>query len=160
MFVINSVYANYGALDIQSPFPLVAFLVNERLDIKAALLRDGDSGFISPLNGQPFYTTGHADSLNIYMAPITNTTLKYNLRLYNGGQEGIIDGYMQDARKLKLVYLQVDGTQFYAYRSSLDPTANTPTQAYPTRGKIVIEGEATNVLRNLTFEADCPPFAP
>jgi len=155
MFVINSVYANYGALDIQSPFPLVAFLVNERLDIKAALLRDGDSGFISPLNGQPFYTTGHADSLNIYMAPITNTTLKYNLRLYNGGQEGIIDGYMQDARKLKLVYLQVDGTQFYAYRSSLDPTANTPTQAYPTRGKIVIEGEATNVLRNLTFEADC-----
>jgi hypothetical protein len=155
MFVINAVYIVVGVLDTQNPFPLVAFLVNERFNTKAALLRDGDTGFISPLNGQPFYTTGHADSLNIIAPTTTNSTLRYNLRLYNAAQEANIDALMPNARVLKNVYIEVEGTQFYAYRSSLNPTANTPTQAYPTRGKIVIEAEAPNELRNLSFEADC-----
>ncbi len=155
MFVINMPYNTVGTLDTQNPFPLVAFLANERLNIKAALLRDGDFGFTSPLNGQPFYVSGHANSLNITPASITNSILRYNLRLYNGTQEGVIDSLMPNARNLKNVYIEIGGTQFYAYRSSLDPTANTPTQAYPTRGKIVIDAEAPNELRNLSFEADC-----
>jgi hypothetical protein len=155
MFVINAVYAVVGVLDTQNPFPLVAFLVNERFNTKAALLRDGDTGFISPLNGQPFYTTGHADSLNIIAPTTANSTLRYNLRLYDAVQEANIDTLMPNARVLKNVYIEVSGTQFYAYRSSLNPTANTPTQAYPTRGKIVIEAEAPNELRSLLFEADC-----
>jgi len=155
MFVINIPYLIVGTLNTQSPFALVAFLVNERLDTRAALLRDGDSGFISPLNGQPFYISGHADSLIIVSHPITNSTLRYNLRLYNATQETAIDSVMPNARTLKNVYVEVAGTQFYAYRSSLNPTANTPTQAYPTRGKIVIDAEAPNEIRNLSFEAEC-----
>jgi len=155
MFIIDSVYIVVGTLDTQNPFPLVAFLVNERFNTKAALLRDGDSGFISPLNGQPFYTTGHANSLTIVQPTITNSTLRYNLRLYNAAQEANIDVLMPNARILKNVYVEVSGTQFYAYRSSLNPTANTPTQAYPTRGKIVIDAEAPNELRSLSFEAEC-----
>jgi len=155
MFVINAPYLIAGNLDTQNPFPLVAFLVNERFDIKAAFLRDGDSGFISPLNGQPFYISGHADSLIISSPTITNSTLRYNLRLYDAPREAIIDSYLPYARNLKSVYIGVDGTQFYAYRSSLNPTANTPTQAYPTRGKIVIDAEAPNEIRNLSFEAEC-----
>jgi hypothetical protein len=152
---IDTVHAVIGTLDTQNPFPLVAFLVNERLNVKAALLRDGDFGFTSPLNGQPFYVSGHADSINITAPPATNSTIKYNLRLYNASQEAAIDGYMPNARNLKNVYIEISGTQFYAYRSSLNPTSNTPTQAYPTRGKIVIEGEAPNELRNLSFETEC-----
>jgi hypothetical protein len=155
MFVINAVYLDAGTLNTQAPFPLVAFLVNERFITKAAFLRDGDVGFISPLNGQPFYTSGHANSLIIAAPTVTNSTLRYNLRLYNATQEAAIDAVMPNARALKSVYIQVDGTQFYAYRSSLNPTANTPTQAYPTRGKIVIDAEAPNEVRNLSFEADC-----
>ena len=155
MFVINAPYLIAGNLDTQNPFPLVAFLVNERFDIKAAFLRDGDSGFISPLNGQPFYISGHADSLIISSPTITNSTLRYNLRLYDAPREAIIDSYLPYARNLKSVYIRVDGTQFYAYRSSLNPTANTPTQAYPTMGKIVIDAEAPNEIRNLSFEAEC-----
>jgi hypothetical protein len=155
MFIINTIYVVAGTLDTQNPFPLVAFLVNERFNTKAAFLRDGDVGFISPLNGQPFYTTGHANSLNIIQPTITNSTLIYNLRLYNAAQEANIDALMPNARVFKNVYVEVNGTQFYAYRSSLNPTANIPTQAYPTRGKIVIDAEAPNELRSLSFEAGC-----
>jgi hypothetical protein len=155
MFVINTDYIVAGALDTQNPFPLVAFLVNERFNTKAAFLRDGDTGFISPLNGQPFYTSGHANSLGIVLPSVTNSTLRYNLRLYNAAQETNIDAIMPSARLLKNVNVEIEGTQFYAYRSSLNPTANTPTQAYPTRGKIVIDAEAPNELRSLSFEANC-----
>jgi len=155
MFVINTVYAVTGAFDAQNPFPLVAFLVNERLNTKAAFLRDGDAGFISPLNGQPFYVSGHANSLGVVSPVITNSTLRYNLRLYGALREAIIDNVMPNARYLKSVYIEVGGTQFYAYRTSLNPTANTPTQAYPTRGKIIIDAEAPNELRSLSFEANC-----
>jgi hypothetical protein len=155
MFVINTVYIVAGTLDTQNPFPLVAFLVNERFNTKAAFLRDGDAGFISPLNGQPFYTSGHANSIVIVSPSVTNSTLRYNLRLYNAAQEANIDALMPNARVLKNVYVQVSGTQFYAYRTSLNPAANTPTQAYPTRGKIVIDAESPNELRSLSFEANC-----
>jgi hypothetical protein len=155
MFVINNVYQIIGTLDTQSPFTLVAFLVNERFNTKAALLRDGDYGFISPLNGQPFYVSGHANSLTIVQPSVSNTTLRYNLRLYNAAQENAIDLYMPNARNLKSVYVEVGGTQFYAYRSSLDPTANVPTRAYPTRGKIVVDCEAPNTIRNIFWEAEC-----
>jgi hypothetical protein len=155
MLVIDNVYQVLGTLNTQNAFPLVAFLVNERFNTKAALLRDGDTGFISPLNGQPFYVSGHANSLIITQPSVSNTTLRYNLRLYNAAQEGNIDLYMPNARNLRSVYIEVEGTQFYAYRSSLDPTANTPTRAYPTRGKIVIDCEAPNQMRDLYFEAPC-----
>jgi hypothetical protein len=155
MFVINTVYIVAGTLDTQNPFPLVAFLVNERFNTKAAFLRDSDTGFISPLNGQLFYVSGHANSLVVASPVITNLTLRYNLRLYGALREAIIDNAMPNARYLKSVYIEVEGTQFYAYRTSLNPTANTPTQAYPTRGKIVIDAEAPNELRSLSFEARC-----
>jgi len=155
MFVINTVYVVAGTLDTQNPFPLVAFLVNERFNIKAAFLRDSDTGFISPLNGQPFYVSGHANSLDVVSPVITNSTLRYNLRLYGEFREAIIDNVMPNARYLKSVYIEIGGTQFYAYRTSLNPTANTPTQAYPTRGKIVIDAESPNELRSLSFEANC-----
>jgi len=122
---------------------------------KTAFLRDSDTGFISPLNGQPFYVSGHANSLGVVSPVITNSTLRYNLRLYGALREAIIDNVMPNARYLKSVYIEVGGTQFYAYRTSLNPTANTPTQAYPTRGKIIIDAEAPNELRSLSFEANC-----
>jgi len=155
MFIINNVYLVAGTLDTQNPFPLVAFLVNERFDVKAAFLREGDSGFISPLNGQPFYISGHPNSLIIPTVSVTNSTLRYNIRLYDAPREAMIDSFLPNARNLKNVYVEVGGTQFYAYRTSLNPTANTPTLAYPTRGKIIIDAKAPNILRNLAFETDC-----
>jgi hypothetical protein len=154
-FRISSTPQIYGSLDTQNPFPLVAFLVNERLDIRPALLRAGDSGFVSPLNGQPFYIPGHADHIEVTTYSITNSSAQYNLRFYNASQEGDISVNLPGARNLKVVTIGIRGTQFYAYRSSLNPTANTPTQAYPTRGKIVLEGQALNELRSLTFESEC-----
>jgi len=154
-FMISSAPQIYGSLNTQNPFPLVAFLVNERLDIKSTLLRAGDSGFLSPLNGQPFYVGGHADHIEITSYSIANSAAQYNLRLYNASQEGDISVNLPGARNLKVVTIGIQGSQFYAYRSSLNPTANTPTQAYPTRGKIVIDAQAPNELRSLTFETEC-----
>jgi len=154
-FRISSTPQIFGTLDTQQPFPLVAFLVNERFDIRSALLRAGDSGFISPLNGQPFYVNGHSNHIEIFAYSITNSTNRYNLRFYSATQEAVIDALLPNARNLKFVTIAIWGTQFYAYRSSLDPTASVPTQAYPTRGKIVIDAEAPNTLRNLNFETDC-----
>jgi hypothetical protein len=154
-FRISSPPQIYGSVNTQNPFPLVAFLVNERLDIRAALLRAGDSGFVSPLNGQPFYVPGHADHMEVTTYSITNSSAQYNLRFYNASQEGDISVNLPGARNLKIVTIGIRGTQFYAYRSSLNPTANTPTQAYPTRGKIVLDAQAPNELRSLTFETEC-----
>jgi hypothetical protein len=154
-FRIGSTPQILGTLDTQNPFPLVAFLVNERFDVRTALLRAGDSGFVSPLNGQPFYVGGHANHIEVPTYGITNSTNRYNLRFYNATQEGVIDSLLPNARNLKVVTIGIRGTQFYAYRSSLNPTANTPTQAYPTRGKIVLEAQAPNELRSISFEAEC-----
>jgi hypothetical protein len=154
-FRISSPPQIYGTLDTQNPFPLVAFLVNERFDIRTALLRAGESGFVSPLNGQPFYISGHADHIEVINYSIANSPAQYNLRFYNASQEGDISVNLPGARNLKVVTIGIRGTQFYAYRSSLNPEANTPTQAYPTRGKIVLECQAPNELRNISFEAEC-----
>jgi hypothetical protein len=154
-FRISSTPQIFGTLNTQNPFLLVAFLVNDRFDIRSALLRAGESGFVSPLNGQPFYVGGHANHIEVLSYGVTNSTARYNLRLYNATQEGIIDSLLPNARNLRVVTIGIRGTQFYAYRSSLNPTANTPTQAYPTRGKIVLKAQAPNELRSLTFEAEC-----
>jgi len=154
-FRISSTPQIFGTLDTQNPFPLVAFLVNERFDVKTALLRAGESGFVSPLNGQPFYVSGHADHIEVTNYSITNSPAQYNLRFYNASQEGDISVNLPGARNLKVVTIGIRGTQFYAYRSSLNPTANTPTQAYPTRGQIVLDAQSPNELRSLTFETEC-----
>jgi hypothetical protein len=154
-FRISSTPQIFGTLDTQNPFPLVAFLVNERFDVKTALLRAGESGFVSPLNGQPFYIAGHADHIEVTNYSIASSPAQYNLRFYNASQEGDISVNLPGARNLKVVTIGIRGTQFYAYRSSLNPTANTPTQAYPTRGKIVLDAQASNELRSLTFETEC-----
>jgi len=154
-FRISSTPQIFGTLNTQNPFPLVAFLINERFDVKMALLRAGDSGFVSPLNGNPFYIGGHANHIEVPAYGITNSTNRYNLRLYNATQENVIDALLPNARNLKIVTIGIRGTQFYAYRSSLNPAANTPTQAYPTRGQIVLDAQAPNELRSLTFETEC-----
>jgi len=154
-FRISSTPQIFGSLDTQNPFPLVAFLVNERFDIRTALLRAGDSGLVSPLNGQPFYVPGHADHIEVTTYSIANSPAQYNLRFYNPSQEGDISVNLPGARNLKVVTIGIRGTQFYAYRSSLNPTANTPTQAYPTRGQIVLDAQAPNELRSLIFETEC-----
>jgi len=154
-FNINTVYFIAGSLNTQAPFPLVAFLVNDRLTAKAALLRAGDIGFTSTLNGQPFSIPGHANSLNIDIYGPSVQSSQYNLRLYDASQESVISSIMPNCRNLRSITVELNGSQFYAYRSSLDPTANTPTQAYPTRGKILLECEAPNQLRNISFEAEC-----
>ena len=154
-FRISSTPQIFGSLDTQNPFPLVVFLVNERFDIRTALLRAGDSGIVSPLNGQPFYVPGHADHIEVTTYSIANSPAQYNLRFYNPSQEGDISVNLPGARNLKVVTIGIRGTQFYAYRSSLNPTTNTPTQAYPTRGKIVLDAQAPNELRSLTFESEC-----
>jgi len=154
-FRISSTPQIFGSLDTQNPFPLVAFLVNERFDIRTALLRAGDSGFVSPLNGQPFYVPSHADHIEVTTYSISNSMTRYNLRFYDVGQENAITVLLPNARNLKVVTIGIQGTQFYAYRSSLNPTANAPTQAYSTRGQIVLDAQAPNELRNLTFETEC-----
>jgi hypothetical protein len=154
-FRISSTPQIFGSLDTQNPFPLVAFLLNERFDIRTALLRAGDSGFVSPLNGQPFYVPGHANHIEVTTYSIANSSAHYNLRFYNASQEGDISVNLPGARNLKVVTIGIRGTQFYTYRSSLNPTANTPTQAYPTRGQIVLDAQAPNELRSLTFETEC-----
>jgi hypothetical protein len=154
-FRISSTPTIVGTLNTQNPFPLVAFLDNERFNIRYALLRAGDVGFVSPLNGQPFYVAGHANHIELLTYAITNSTSRYNLRLYNATQEANIDLRLPNARNLKAVTIEISGTQFYAYRSSLNTTSNSPSQAYPTRGKIVLEGKAPNDLRNISFEAEC-----
>jgi len=154
-FRISSTPQIFGTLDTQNPFPLVAFLMNERFDVRTALLRAGDFGFVSPLNGQPFYVGGHANHIEVPAYDVTNSTNRYNLRFYNATQEGAIDTFLPNARNLKIVTIGIRGTQFYAYRSSLNPAANTPTQAYPTRGQIVLDAQAPNELRSLTFDTEC-----
>jgi hypothetical protein len=154
-FRISSTPQIFGTLDTQTTFPLVAFLMNERFDVRTALLRAGDFGFVSPLNGQPFHVPVHANHIEILLYPPANSTNRYNLRFYNAAQESAIDTLLPNARNLKVVTIGLWGTQFYAYRSSLNPTANTPTQAYPTRGQIVLDARAPNELRSLTFETEC-----
>jgi hypothetical protein len=154
-FRISSTPQIVGSLNTQQPFPLVAFLENERFDIRRALLRAGDIGFLSPLNGQPFYVDGHANHIELMSYAFGNDTRTYNLRLYNAVQEAAISTRLPGSRNLKLFTTGIRGTQFYAYRSSLNPAATTPTQAYPTRGKIVLEAKAPNELRNISFEAEC-----
>ena len=154
-FRISSTPQIFGTLDTQNPFPLVAFLMNERFDVRTALLRAGDSGFVSPLNGQPFYVSGHADHIEVTNYSIASSPAQYNLRFYNASQEGDISVNLPGSRNLRIVTIGIRGTQFYAYRSSLNPAANTPTQAYPTRGQIVLDAQAPNELRSLTFETEC-----
>jgi len=154
-FRISSTPQIFGTLDTQNPFPLVAFLMNERFDVRTALLRAGDSGFVSPLNGQPFYVSGHADHIEVTNYSIASSPAQYNLRFYNASQEGDISVNLPGSRNLRIVTIGIWGTQFYAYRSSLNPAANTPTQAYPTRGQIVLDAQAPNELRSLTFETEC-----
>jgi hypothetical protein len=156
IFRIDAVGAGSGIPDAQRPLRAVITMTNDRLEIKPAFHFGNNSGFTSPLSARPF-NTPHADAIQAYISTDPSdlpSPISYNLQKYET-LEPIIDSlggsaYPLSFRRRAII---IEGTQFYAYRTNLDPLAQTPTSLYSLDGRIEVLFQAPVPVRdaNLTF---------
>jgi len=145
--------------NIQSPLRAVIVLLSDRSEIKPSFHFGNNSGPNSPLSALPF-TSPHADAIKTYLSTDPADlppTLTYNLQKYATLEPTIVSlgttllGYSPlDFRRRAII---IEGTQFYAYRTNLDPLAQTPTSLYSLDGRIEVLLQAPVPVRdaNLTF---------
>jgi hypothetical protein len=128
-FRINTVGTGSGVPDVQAPLRAVITMVNDRVEIKPVFHFGNNSGPTSPLSAQPF-SSPHADAIRGYISVDPNDLpppLLYNLQKYTT-LEPVIDSlggsaYPLSFRRRAII---IEGTQFYAYRTNLDPLAQDP----------------------------------
>jgi len=148
-----------GAPNIQAPLRAVIVLLSDRSELKPSFHFGNNSGPNSPLSALPF-TSPHADATNAYLSTDPTdlpSSLTYNLQKYDTLEPTIVSlgtsllGYSPlDFRRRAII---IEGTQFYAYRTNLDPLAQTPTSLYSLDGRIEVLLQAPVPVRdaNLTF---------
>jgi hypothetical protein len=148
-----------GAPNIQSPLRAVIILLSDRSEIRPSFHFANNSGSNSPLSALPF-TSPHADATKAYLSTDPAdlpSPLTYNLQKYDTLEPTIVSlgttllGYSPlDFRRRAII---IEGTQFYAYRTNLDPLAQTPTSLYSLDGRIEVLLQAPVPVRdaNLTF---------
>jgi hypothetical protein len=148
-----------GAPNIQSPLRAVIILLSDRSEIRPSFHFGNNSGPSSPLSALPF-TSPHADATKAYLSTDPADlppSLTYNLQKYADLEPTIVSlgtsllGYSPlDFRRRAII---IEGTQFYAYRTNLDPLAQTPTSLYSLDGRIEVFLQAPVPVRdaNLTF---------
>jgi len=144
---------------IQEPLRAVIILLSDRSEIRPSFHFGNNSGPNSPLSALPF-TSPHADTTKAYLSTDPAdlpTSLTYNLQKYATLEPTIVSlgtsllGYSPlDFRRRAII---IEGTQFYAYRTNLDPLAQAPTSLYSLDGRIEVLLQAPASVRdaNLTF---------
>jgi len=155
-FRIDAVGSGSGVPDAQAPLRVVITMTNDQLEIKPAFHFGNNSGLTSPLSARPFITP-HADAIQAYISADPSdlpSPLSYNLQKY-ATLEPIIDSLGGSAFPLSFRRrpIIIEGTQFYAYRTNLDPLAQTSTSLYSLDGRIEVLLQAPVPVRdaNLTF---------
>jgi hypothetical protein len=145
--------------NIQFPLRATIILLSDRSELKPSFHFGNNSGPNSPLSAIPF-TSPHADHIIAYSStapPDLPAPLTYNLQKYSSLEPTIVSlgtlllGYSPlDFRRRAII---VEGTQFYAYRTNLDPQAQAPTSLYSLDGRIEILLQAPTPVRDayLTF---------
>jgi hypothetical protein len=147
------------APDIQVPLRATIILLSDRSEIKPSFHFGNNSGANSPLSALPF-TSPHADAIIAQISTDPSDLpppLTYNLQKYTSLETTIVSagtmllGYSPLAFRRRAII--VEGTQFYAYRTNLDPRAQTPTSLYSLDGRIEVILQAPVAVRdaNLTF---------
>jgi hypothetical protein len=157
-FRINAVGTGSGVPDAQAPLRAVIIMVNDRVEIKPVFHFGNNSGPTSPLSAQPF-SSPHADAIQGYISVDPNDLsppLLYNLQKYTT-LEPVIDSlggsaYPLSFRRRAII---IEGTQFYAYRTNLDPLARTPTSLYALDGRIEVLLQAPVPIRDAVLTFPC-----
>mgnify|MGYP000723734236 CR=1 FL=1 len=146
-----------GALpNFQNPVEVVCLLLDDAPALSPALHHGGGSGLTSPLSGLPF-TTPHADAFQVTNASTNNLpTMLYNLQKYATYEASVDSAFPAlHPRRFREYTYTIKATQFYAYRTNLDPTAQVPTGLYNLSGRIDFEVRKRNVQRDLSVSFDC-----
>jgi hypothetical protein len=149
------------APNIQIPLRAVIILLSDRSEIKPSFHFGNNSGPNSPLSAIPF-TSPHADAIKAYLSTDPAdlpSPLTYNLQKYASLESTIVAlgttllGYSPlDFRRRAVI---IEGTQFYAYRTNLDPLAQTPTSLYSLDGRIEVLLQAPVPVRDATLTFPC-----
>jgi len=149
------------APNIQAPLRAVIILLSDRSEIKPSFHFGNNSGPTSPLSAIPF-TSPHADAIIAYTS--TDPTdlpspLTYNLQKYASMENSIVSygnyllGFSPlDFRRRAII---VEGTQFYAYRTNLDPQAQAQTTLYALDGRIEVLLQAPASVRDAALTFPC-----
>ncbi len=150
-----------GAPAIQNPLRAVIILLSDRSEIKPSFHFGNNSGPNSPLSALPF-TSPHADATKTYQSTDPAdlpSPLTYNLQKY-ATLEPTIDslgtsllGYSPLSFRRRAFI--IEGTQFYAYRTNLDPLAQTPTSLYSLDGRIEVLLQAPVPGRDAALTFPC-----
>lgn len=157
-FRIGAVGGSGGIPDVQLPLRAVITMVNDRVEAKPSFHFGNNSGPTSPLSAQPFISP-HADAIRGYISTDPSdlpSPRSYNLLKY-AGLEPTIDSlggttYPLSFRRRAFI---IEGTQFYAYRTNLDPQAQTPTSLYSLDGRIEVLIQAPVPARDAALTFPC-----
>jgi hypothetical protein len=157
-FRINTVGVGSGTPDAQLPLRAVITMTNDRVELKPSFHFGNNNGPNSPLSAQPFFSP-HADAIqgNISADPNDLPTPRiYNLQKY-ASLEPLIDSLGGTAFPLSFRRRSfiIEGTQFYAYRTNLDPLARTPTSLYSLDGRIEVLLQAPVPVRDAALTFPC-----
>jgi len=149
------------APNIQFPLRGIIILLSDRSEIKPSFHFGNNSGPSSPLSALPF-TSPHADATRAYLSTDPADlppSLTYNLQKYAALEPTIVSlgtsllGYSPlDFRRRAII---IEGTQFYAYRTNLDPLAQTPTSLYSLDGRIEVLLQAPVPVRDAALTFPC-----
>jgi hypothetical protein len=147
--------------NIQAPLRAVIILLSDRSEIKPLFHFGNNSGPNSPLSALPF-TSPHADAISAYQSTAPAdlpSPLTYNLQKYATLEPAIVSrgtmllGYSPlDFRRRAII---IEGTQFYAYRTNLDPLAQAPTSLYALDGRIEVLLQAPVPIRDAALTFPC-----
>jgi hypothetical protein len=147
--------------NIQDPLRAVIILLSDRSEIKPSFHFGNNSGPNSPLSALPF-TSPHADAISAYQSTDPAdlpSPLTYNLQKYATLESAIVSrgttllGYSPlDFRRRAII---IEGTQFYAYRTNLDPLARAPTSLYALDGRIEVLLQAPVPIREAALTFSC-----
>jgi hypothetical protein len=150
-----------GSPNIQLPLRAVIILLSDRSELKPSFHFGNNSGPNSPLSAIPF-TSPHADAIKAYLSTDPAdlpSPLTYNLQKYAALESTIVSlgttllGYSPlDFRRRAVI---IEGTQFYAYRTNLDPLARTPTSLYSLDGRIEVLLQAPVPVRDAALTFPC-----
>jgi hypothetical protein len=147
--------------NIQFPLRATIILLSDRSELKPSFHFGNNSGPNSPLSAIPF-TSPHADHIIAYSSANPSdlpTPLTYNLQKYSSLEPTIVslgtlllDYSPLDFRRRAII---VEGTQFYAYRTNLDPQAQAPTSLYSLDGRIEVLLQAPTPVRDAPLSFPC-----
>jgi hypothetical protein len=149
------------APNIQYSLRAVIILLSDRSEIRPSFHFGNNSGPNSPLSALPF-TSPHADAIRAYLSSDPTDLpppLTYNLHKYAALEPAIVSlgtsllGYSPlDFRRRAII---IEGTQFYAYRTNLDPLAQAPTSLYSLDGQIEVLLQAPVPVRDAALTFPC-----